>query len=465
MNSRILALGLFLASWGFLLAQSKPNILVILVDDLGYHDLSCNGSVIYQTPNIDSLAAQSLQFEQAYSNYPRCVPSRYSFLTGTYPIINGEVPDDGFEMNMVPENRNFVQQFNKAGYQTAFFGKWHLGDGASSPSSFGFDISVAAGKAGSPISYHYPFNKPKGNNKNVKKAPIEGLDEKCKEGDYLTDVLTDEVLNFIAADHQDQPFMAVLSFYAVHQPLEAKYPDIKRNKEEISKHDFGDRPEYVKEGTGRTKMRQDNANYAAMVETMDQNVGRLLTQLKKQGIADNTIIIFTSDHGGLSNDGYNQRQLATSNYPFRAGKGWLYEGGIRVPLFVYHPSTVVAGRESQSIVLLMDVFPTLLDWVIKKPVAPEIDGQSFLKVIQHTEKWADRTVFWHESKARPRNTGESPASAIRSGPWKLIHFYEQNIIELYRPAIDISEENNLLDQFPQESKHLLKLLNTWKASF
>jgi len=444
--------------------SEKPNILIIHVDDLGYNDLSGNGSQIYQTPNIDKLASQSVVFNNAYANYPRCVPSRYAMMTGKYPIQNGDVPDDGFELSTISDDKNFIKQLNKANYKTAYFGKWHLGKNDHSPKGFGYDFSFAAGAAGSPISFIYPFNTPKGNNKNVKKTPIVDIEEISKKGDYLTDNLTNAVIKYISEADKSQPFMAMLSFYAVHQPLEAKEEDIQRNQQEINTFNFGNQPEYINEGTGRTKMRQDNAIYAAMVENMDVNIGRLLATLDQLGITDNTIVVFSSDHGGLSNDGYNKRALATSNYPLRAGKGWFYEGGIKVPLTIKWNKKFIPKQEKESIVLLMDVFPTLIDIVGSKKIA-DVDGKSVLPLIEGIENWKDRTVFWHSSKARPRNTGENNSSAIRSGDWKLVHFYEENKIELYNVKKDISEATDLSVELPEKTSELMNLLNTWKNNF
>lgn len=442
-------------------AQQKPNVLLILVDDLGYHDLGFNGSKIYQTPNADKLAAASVSFSNAYANYPRCVPSRYAIMTASWPLKGSVVPDDGAALEIPPIENNCVKLLKQEGYRTGFFGKWHLGEGDNGPTNMGYDVSVAAGKAGSPISYLYPFNTPKGANRKVVKEPIPDLEEKAVEGDFLTDVLTDQLINFVRDTASDQPFMAVLSFYAVHQPLEAKTQDVEKNREEIEGFDFGDQPEYLSEGTGRTKMRQDNPIYAAMVENMDWNLGRILEVLKAQELEEHTIVIFSSDHGGLSNDGYNQRNLATSNFPLRAGKGWMYEGGIRVPLLVRDPS-LTPRRDTQSIVLLMDVFPTILERVGgKAPV--KLDGKSFYGVLRQEENWQDRTVFWHAEKARPRQTGESPASAIRSGDWKLINFYEANKIELYNLKSDPFEKNNLFAIYPERTKTLLNQLNSWKS--
>ena len=438
---------------------TQPNILIIHVDDLGYHDLSINGSGIYQTPNIDALSKESVVFNKAYANYPRCVPSRYAMMTGNYPVQNGDVPDDGFEMTNIQDDKNFVKNIKASGYQTAYFGKWHLGD---SPKEFGYDTSVAAGKAGSPISYIYPFNTKKGKGQSDK-DPIKDLDEISKDGDYLTDVLTNQVVNYITNRDKSKPFMAMLAFYAVHQPLEAKEADVERNQKEIEAYDFGNQPEYILEGTGRTKMRQDNATYAAMVENMDENVGRLLQLLNDLNIDDNTLVILSSDHGGLSNDGTNQRHLATTNYPLRAGKGWLYDGGIKVPLFVRWKNHYQPRQENESLVMLMDVFPTLLDITSNKSLGT--NGKSLLPILQKKETWPDRTVFWHSSKARPVNTGDTKSSAIRQGDYKLINWYVEGRTELYDISKDPSESNNLASQKPELVNELLVQLNQWKANF
>ena len=262
---------------------------------------------------------------------------------------------------------------------------------------------------------------------------------------------------------KDQPFMAMLAFYNVHQPLEAKPEDIKRNRKEIEAFDYGYQPEYIKEGTGRTKMRQDHPAYAAMVETTDENIGRLLNLLEELNIDDNTIVVFSSDHGGLSNDGYNKRNLATSNFPLRAGKGWMYEGGVRVPFLIKWPNHLKPRKDENSIVMLMDLFPTLLDIINDEKI--ESDGKSMLPVLNQDEVWNDRTVYWHQSKARPRSTGETNSSVVRSGDWKLHHFYDDDKIELYNLKQDSREQNNVAEKNPEKVSELLGLLNSWKNSF
>ena len=436
-----------------------PNIVILHVDDLGYHDLSCKGSQIYQTPHIDAFAKQAVDFTKAYANYPRCVPSRFAMLTASYPIQNGDVPDDGFAISNIPDEKNVIKAIKQAGYQTAYFGKFHLGD-KNTIHKLGFQTTLGAGKAGSPISYFQPFNVPKRKNEILKKYTIPDLDNVSKKDEYLTDVLTNQAIKYLKNRDPEKPFMLMLSFYAVHQPLEAKQDDIARNKKEIAQFDFGNQPEYIKEGTGRTKMRQNNPVYAAMVENIDANIGRVLQTLKDLGLEQNTIVIISSDHGGLSNDGYKRRNLATSNFPLRAGKGWLYEGGVRVPLLVRWANHFKPHIDSTSIVTLMDVFPTLLD--ITQHTAKPVDGKSFLAVLKEKEKWANRTVYWHASHARPRNTGDSEASAIRMGDYKLIDFYKQGKVELYNIKKDISEQHDLSEKMPEKKAQLLQKLQKWK---
>lgn len=436
-------------------AQDKPNILIIHTDDLGYHDLSITGSELYNTPNIDNLATESVNFTNAYSSYPRCTPSRYGMMTGTYPVNENK----GF-LGGIPEEKNLIKQFVNAGYTTSYVGKWHLGEGKSNPENFGFIHTYAAGRAGGIGSRFYPFNVKKNGKRH--KEQVEDLEKDGKEGDYASDLLTDATINFIKNNPKDQPFMAVLAYYAVHTPIEAKEEDEARNKEQLKSIDFGDTPEYIKEGEGRRKMRQDDAAYAGMVENVDENVGRLLQTLKDMGIDKNTIIVFSSDHGGLSNDGHKgPRHLATTNFPLKAGKGHLYEGGIRVPLFIKWNNQLKPHVDDKSIVLGMDVFPTLLDLAINKKVEG-LDGQSYASVLKGNESWEDRTVYWMSRKARPHSTGDSKAIVVRSGDYKLIQFLETKNIELFNLKEDISEENNLSEKEPAKAKQMLELLKAWK---
>ena len=450
----LLAFGLSLST----LAQNKPNILIIHTDDLGYHDLSITGSQLYNTDNIDQLAKESVSFTNAYSSYPRCTPSRYGMITGTYPVNENK----GW-LGGIPEGKNLIKQFVNAGYNTSYVGKWHLGEGDSEPKPFGFNHTYAAGRAGGIGSRFYPFNF-KQNGKRHKEQ-VEDLERDGKEGDYASDLLTDATIDFIKNNPKDQPFMAVLAYYAVHTPIEAKPEDEARNKEQLKSIDFGDTPEYIKEGEGRRKMRQDDAAYAGMVENVDENVGKLLQTLKDLGIDKNTIIVFSSDHGGLSNDGNKrERHLATTNFPLKAGKGWLYEGGIRVPLFVKWADQLKPRVDDESIILGMDVFPTLLELATNKTVKG-LDGKSYASVLKGKDNWKNRTVFWISRNARPHSTGDSKMAVVRSGDYKLIEYLETKELELYNLKEDISEEDNLLEKEPAKKEQMYMLLRDWKKAY
>ena len=435
----------------------KPNILIIHVDDMGYHDLSMTGSKLYDTPTIDGLAKESVNFTNAYASYPRCTPSRYGMMTATYPVNENKGHLGG-----IPEDKNFIKQFDKAGYNTYYIGKWHLGKGDSAPKNFGYTDTYAAGEAGGIASRFYPFNVDV--NGKPGKYIVPNVEEDGQKGSYASDMLTNATINFIKNNPKDKPFLAVLAFYAVHTPIEAKPEDEARNKEQLKTIDFGDMPEYTYNGT-RAKMRQDNAAYAGMVENVDGNIARLLKTLKTLGVDDNTIIVLSSDHGGLSNSGLKKnRELATTNYPLRAGKGWLYEGGIRVPLMVKYANHFTPRKDDKSIVLGMDVFPTLLDVALGKKVAG-VDGKSYKKVLEGKENWKDRTVFWNERKARPRRTGEHNASVVRSGDFKLVDFYDDGIVELYNLKDDEGEQHDLSKKMPQKTAQLKKTLDQWRANY
>lgn len=435
--------------------KKKPNILFVIVDDLGYHDLSINGSKTYQTPNVDELTKNSFSFKNAYSSYPRCVPSRYGIMTGTYPTN-----EDHGDLGAIPENKNFIKQFKNAGYSSFYVGKWHLGSESSSPKGFGYDDSFAAGEAGGTASQFFPFNQGREEGAKGEKAAIEDVSKYAKEGDFLSDVLTKRTVEYIKSS-KNKPFIGVLAFYAVHTPIEAKPADIERNKAEIAKMSFGPSPEYVAEGEGQTHMWQNDPVYAGLVENMDENIGKLIKTLKDEGLYENTIIVVTSDHGGLSTRGKNNRIIPTSNAPLRAGKGWIYEGGIKVPLVIHTPNNL-KGIDSESIILGMDIFPTLTDLALNKKVE-NVDGKSFKSILDKKEKWNNRTVYWNSYKARPSQTGDSKTSAIRVGDFKLLHFVESNKIELYNIKDDISEKNDLSQQMPEKVKEMLDLLNKWKV--
>lgn len=439
-------------------AINKPNVILFVVDDLGYFDLSITGSQFYETPNIDRLARSGMQFQNAYVSHPRCVPSRYSLQTGKYPART-QIP--GGKEQMQTSEVTIGEAFKQAGYSTFFAGKWHLGSSeAQWPQNQGYDINIGGCGAGAPPSYFYPYDVKRAGDKS-NHEDIVGL-EKGKDGEYITDRLTDETVKFISS-HKDEPFFAVLCHYAVHTPLQAKEEKIKKYEQKQKQMEFSG-PEYItKDGT--TKMRQDNAIYAAMIESMDESLGQLVNSLKQEGIYNNTIIVFTSDHGGLSNRGVNsKRDLATSNMPLRAGKGHVYEGGAKVPFFVYWPGMVKPGTFSEQVTVNTDIFPTLLDMAgipIKQEV--HLDGISMLPALQGN-KPKERTLFWHSPVGRPESTGDENCSAIRDGDYKLIDFYDQEKLELYNLKSDPYETNNLVPADNKLAKMLHEKLNSWKTN-
>lgn len=467
MSKRVKYVGILVFGW-FVLSSlvtpnpaddKAPNVLVVIIDDLGFYDLSLTGSLIYETPNVDKLAAESYTFQNAYANYPRCLPSRFAMLTASYPVqeFNGSLSD-------LKDEGNFVRQFSRAGYDTYYVGKWHQKGEKGTPTAFGFDRSFAANTAGGIASHFYPYNTKKLIAPMGEVEPVPDVELVGGEGDYLADMLTDEMIRFAKNHDRSKPFFGVLSTYAVHSPFEAKQEDIERNEKQIREFDFGNGPEYVKEGNGVAKMRQDNAVYAAMVENMDWNVGRLLKALKEAGLEENTIVVFTSDHGGLSNSGSGGLKLATTNLPLRAGKGHLYEGGIRVPLMLRWPGRIKPGSDSENVVLLMDLMPTLLDLAVDGSLKGA-DGKSFEAVLNGQESWAERSVFFHEQMARPQTTGDFPCTAMRSGSYKLLHFLQNDTYELYDLSEDVGETVNLVDALPGVASRMKSELAAWKAEY
>jgi len=332
--------------------------------------------------------------------------------------------------------------FHEAGYRTFFAGKWHLGKHEDLwPQNRGYDVNIAGCSAGAPISYFAPYNVGrKGAQSDNHHRAIVGLDD-APEGEYITDRLTTETIKFIK-ENKDKPFFVMLSHYGVHTPFQAKKEILEKYKTKLAGMTF-EGPDYIaKDGT--TKMHQDNAIYAAMIESVDESLGNLIAELKKDGLYENTAIIFTSDHGGLSNRGANSnRELATSNLPLRGGKGHLYEGGIKVPFIVYWNGTVKAGSISSQVTSNVDIYPTLLD-MCGLPLLPEqhLDGMS-MKSFMEGDPEISRTLFWHSPKGRPVQTGDHTCSAVRMGNYKLINYYRENRIEVYDLKSDPYESNNL----------------------
>lgn len=438
-------------------ADDKPmNVVFFLVDDLGYHDLSMTGSDLYETPHIDALAGAGLFLDQAYAAYPRCVPSRYAMMSGIHPTRAeslGEYPG-----KMRPSTMTMAEALKKHGYSTFFAGKWHIGKNETEfPQAQGFDVNIAGGSAGAPGSYFPPYD----NDRGMTGPRVLNNDENL----YLTDVLTDRTVAFIE-ENDDKPFFVYLSHYAVHTPIQGKKNLVEKYAEKARGIEY-DSPEYVTGPDGRQLCRQNNAAYAAMVQSVDESLGRIVDTLTDRGLYDSTIIIFSSDHGGLSNSGVNNlRELATSNLPLRAGKGHMYEGGIRVPVVVRWPGGTKAGTRADFPITGMDYFPSVLE-MLGLPLQPEnhLDGVSFVPGIRGQSGFnADRSFFWYSDRGRLGSTGDRNAAVIRKGPYKLLQFFNEDQVELYDLSTDPYEKHNLAGERPKLRDALLEELLQWKGA-
>lgn len=439
--------------------EDKPNVLVLFVDDWGAHDLSCTGSSFYETPNLDALSEQSNMFNNAYVAYPRSVPSRYSLITGRHCAK----PQEGCkadERSVGEDEYCIAMPFHDAGYTTFYTGKWHLVDGDVMPEDKGFDLNIGGGHAGAPPTYFAPFKKENTKPKNV----IHGMED-AKDGEYLTDYMANKVVDYIKTPRKE-PFFAICAFYAVHTPLEApkELEDqfVSKKKQLNLKKD-----PMMQQEAGVTKTQQDDATYAAMIASVDQGVGKMIQALKATGQYDNTIIVVLSDHGGLSNRGaHNKRRLATTNFPLKAGKGHLYEGGIRVPMMIHLP-TQKKQVVHQEPVVSMDLLPTLTDLCnVKVDPTADLDGISLKKLIKKgkQKELLTRPLFWHKAAERPDQTGDYVSTAIRIGDYKLLDFYNQGRVELYNLKKDEGEAHNLVDKEPKKAEELLKQINIWRKT-
>lgn len=450
-------------------SDSPPNIVMIIVDDLGRQDVGVYGSSLYETPNIDAVAASGLRFDNAYTAHPRCVPSRVAMLSGQYPANFG-VP--GFEdrtlgPHALPlEATTFAETLRASGYRTGYVGKWHLGKEGGEPQYQGFDVSILAGKAGAPPSYFYPYETSRSGEFKDFVEYAGGVD-----GEYLTDRLTDEALHFVSQE-KDDPFLLVLAHYAVHTPIEAPEELTAKYRQKLGRPDDTGRDEsdIVVDGNAETKTRQNNPTYAAMVENVDDNIGRLMAALVDAGLDENTVVIITSDHGGLSSRGIgNRRELATSNLPYRQGKGWLYDGGIRVPMIVRWPHGIKPGQVTDRQITGTDHYPTILQLAgLPLDNAAHSDGVSYRAAFDGSAGVRE-PMYWHSSLGRPGQTGDSRSSAIIDGEWKLIQWYSlenEDIVrvELFNLERDPEERNDLYDTEKAQRERLAALLDEWKLS-
>lgn len=423
--------------------RGKLNFIFILVDDMGWTDLGCYGSRFYETPNIDKLAREGMRFTNAYVAAPVCSPSRASILTGKYPArlhltdwIPGRkqwptakllVPE--FDQQLPLVELIIPQALKPAGYVSASIGKWHLGDQPFYPDKHGFDLNVAGTRRGSPVSYFGPFDLP-------------GL-QTSRSDEYLTDRLTDEALRFIA-DNKEKPFFLYLAHFTVHLPLQAK-------QDLVAKY------ERMAPVGGH-----HNPIYAAMIESLDTGVGRILNRLDELKLADNTVVFLTSDNGGLLYEG-DRKETVTSNRPLRAGKGHLYEGGIREPLIVRWPGVVKPGTTCDVPVTSTDYFPTIVEMASVPRVPNQVaDGVSILPLLKQSGALPQRALYWHYPHYS--NQGGPPAGAIREGAYKLIEFYEDGHLELYNLEKDPGERSDLAATQPQKAAQLRQKLQEWRAS-
>jgi arylsulfatase A-like enzyme len=426
------------------LAADRPNVVLIVIDDLGARDLGCTGSAYYRTPNIDRLASEGMRFTDAYAAAPVCSPTRAALLTGKYPArlnltdwLPGrpDRPDQrllrpAIRQELPLEEVTLAEALHAAGYATASVGKWHLGGEGFGPRQQGFDLNVAGDQSGSPGSYFAPFRNRQG-------RFMPGLEE-APEGEYLTDRLTAEAEKFIERS-RDRPFFLYLAHYAVHIPLRAK-PDL------VATYPTGGRP-----GT------QNNPVYAAMIESVDQGVGRLTRKLADLGLTERTLVIVTSDNGGLCVvEGPNTP--ATVNAPLREGKGYLYEGGLRVPLIVKWPGVARAGTLCGVPVSSIDFFPTLLE-ACGATADARPDGVSLVSLLKGGGLTRE-ALFWHYPHYS--NQGGRPGGAVRAGNWKLVEFYEQGRRELFDLKADPGESRNQAEARPEVVRELAAKLDAWR---
>jgi arylsulfatase A len=436
---------------GLLAPRRQPNIVLILADDLGWADLGCYGSTYHETPNLDRMASNGLRFTDAYAACAVCSPSRAALLTGRYPTRHGMTtylrsnprpgqPVEGHQTTskrklLEPLNKNWMERdevtiaesLKQRGYVSANIGKWHLGPEHYYPQDQGFDYNLGGLEIGAPPSYFDPY-----------KHRLPNLPSR-RPGEYLTYRLADEATAFIRK-HKTDPFFLYLSHYAVHAPLQAEDDTIRKYK-------------------GKRTNRQKNPTYAAMVESLDTAVGRVMAELKEQGLADNTLVIFTSDNGGVDADANEHpRDYYTSNYPLRAGKCWPYEGGVRVPAIVYWPGHVKAGSICHEPVTGVDWMPTVCEAAnVPLPPGRPIDGLSVMPLFRGGGHLRRNGIYWHF----PHYQHVTPNSAIRDGDWKLIRFYETGKSELYNLRTDIGEQRDLAALHPARVRALNGKLDAW----
>ena len=430
-----------------------PNFVFFLVDDLGWADLGCQGSTFYETPNIDKFAKTAMRFTDGYAACPVCSPTRASIMTGKYParmnITNwfsgmnkGKLLPAEYVHHLPLSEVTLAEALREAGYRTAFFGKWHLGGEGFEPTKQGFDLNVGGFRRGSPPSYFSPYKNPY-----LKDGP---------KGEHLPYRLASEAISFIEKN-KENPFLVYLSFYSVHTPLRAKQNLIAKYKDKAAKLPKADRPDFGKEGNRKFRQVQNHAVYAGMVESMDTNVGRVLDKLEELNLDENTIVLFTSDNGGLA----TSEGWPTTNLPLRAGKGWLYEGGVREAFLIRWPGHTPPGSTCNVPVISNDFYPTMLEMAgLKARPKQHVDGVSLVPLLTQKGKLPDRALYWHYPHYSKQ--GGRPSASIRKGDFVLIKHYEDNSLELFNLKKDLGQKTNLAKKMPEQTMELHRMLQAWQ---
>lgn len=442
----------------------NPNILFVLIDDLGWRDLSCYGSSFYETPNLDRLAAGGMRFTDAYASCPVCSPTRASLMSGKYParvgVTNfigghgvGKLLDVPYMHHLPMNERSIATALRAGGYQTWHVGKWHLGNGLTYPERHGFDVNIGGCGWGMPNhGYFSPWG-------------IETMPD-GPAGQYLTDAITDAAIAQIKGRDQSRPFFLNLWHYAVHTPLQAPAPLVEKYRQKAARLGLRDEEalevgEFIPvqhrypERVLRRRF-QSHAVYAAMIENLDTNIGRVLDALDAERLTDNTLVVFKSDNGGLA----TAEGSPTCNAPLNEGKGWMYEGGTRVCQIARWPGVIAPGSECEEPTTSPDWYPTLLE-AAGMPLDPEqhVDGRSLMPLLRG-EAWSRGPIFWHYPHYS--NQGGTPAASMREGEWKLIEFFEDGRTELFNLREDPGEATELGGAEPARLEAMTTRLHAWQ---
>jgi arylsulfatase A-like enzyme len=435
----------------------RLNVVFFLIDDLGWRDVSCYGSKYYETPDIDRLAAEGMRFTQAYAASPVCSPTRASILTGKNParlhltnfLVGRRWPEDcrlrpvAWQHWLPLEEVTIAEALREAGYACGYVGKWHLGGEPYTPEAQGFAFNRGGCHLGSPPSYFDPYKNP-------------ALPDR-RAGEYLNDRLADEAEAFLEAN-RDRPFFLYFAHYAVHIPLQARADLLAKYEAKAAAAPLAEAHRFGREGDHPVRLVQDHPVYAAMVESVDQTVGRMREALARLGLADRTAVFFFSDNGGLS----TAEGSPTSNAPLRAGKGWLYEGGIREPLVVKWPGVARPGSVSDVPVISDDFYPTILEMAgLPARPAQHADGRSLAALLRGGPAPARDALFFHYPHFS--NQGGRPGGAVRAGRWKLLESFEDGRLELYDLHQDVGETEDLAAAMPDRARRLQARLAAWRA--